>query len=118
MWATANQQMINLFKTTLLNAIEDWINKHKEVIGDKWFKSMSKEVKKSRKKEDGTVAEVMGFALWFQTHLSNLGITVGLAPNKIMQLEVPEKFDETETRRALALCASCLSLQYIPVHKE
>ncbi len=104
-----------MFKDTLLNAIEDWLNKHREIIGEKWFKSMSKEIRKSRKKGEGTVAEVMAFALWFQGHLSEFGVEVGLAPNKILQLKVPEHLDETETKRALTLCASCLALQYLPV---
>jgi len=111
----SNQQTINLFKGTLLNAMDDWISRHKEIIGDKWFKSMSKEIRKSRKKGEGTVSEVVGFALWFQTHLSQFGVQVGLAPNKILQLKVPEHLDEMETKRALTLCASCLSLQYLPV---
>ena len=112
---TAKQDTINLFKNTLLNAMEDWLDKHKEIIGDKWFKSMSKEIRKSRKKGEGTVSEVVAFALWFQGHLAEFGVQVGLAPNKILQLKVPEHLDDAETKRVLNLCASCLALQYLPV---
>jgi len=108
------------FAITLSNVFSEWIEKNKKTLERKagLLKNMIRENKKFVKKcRNGNVVtppDVMGFAMWIFQNVCNFGVIASLSPNKADIREIPSYIDEKSTRKLLELCASTMSLQYLP----
>jgi len=101
-----------MFRKTLFQAFFDWINKHEEVLG-KWYGKLLKEGKKAEDDCD-TPLKIMATSMWIFNMIAQFGVQAGIGPNKVNLHKIPEELDEQLTKRLLHLCATCLSLQYLP----
>ena len=108
--------MINLFKTTLFDAIDEFCDKHGEIedkIIQKWIRFIRREMNKAKKKEVN-VPTLIAYAMWFYNLLAQMGVMAGLGPNKVNIVNIPEWMDEKLVKRCLMICSSVLTLQFLP----
>lgn len=110
--------MVEVFKKTMLDAIEDFCDFHiNNIHVGKVCEKMKREVKRLRKKP-ATVPMVMGTALWLANWLAEMGCLFGLGPNKVNLVKIPSHLDEKLVKRCLLLSSACLALQYLPRERE
>lgn len=107
------EDLVRLFKKQLFSAFWDWVEKNKSQIGEKnynWF------LNKGKKAEDdcNTALKVMATALWIFSMISNFGVMAGIGPNSVHIENINANLDQESTKRLLHMCASCLSLQFLP----
>jgi len=111
------QDVIDLFKSRLLIAINDFCNHHlnntKDEKFERWLKDIRRKAGRYRDRQVDVPA-VMGLALWFANSLASLGVSFGLAPNHVTIVEIPSHLDEKLVKRCLMLCSATLALQYLP----
>jgi len=111
---TSVDYLINLTHKALMDKFQIWVDHHKDVIGDKWYKRLNREIKKISKDTEITIPKVMGHSLWIFNIISNFGVLAGLGPSEVnYQGCLNPKINEKLTRILLELCASSLSLQYL-----
>jgi len=102
--------IIRMFRQSLLSAFEDWLEKNREAIGDKWYEKLQKQTWR----ECATPIEIMGTAMWMFNMVANLGVLAGIGPDGPSIHEIREDLDEQSTKRLLLLISSCMNLQYLP----
>jgi len=106
------EDIIRLFRQSLLSAFQDWLEKNKEVIGEKWY---SWSLNKMEDASDcDTAIKIMGTAMWMFNMIADLGVLAGIGPDGVSIHELREGLDEQSTRRLLLIISSCMNLQYLP----
>lgn len=107
--------MINLFKTTLFDVIDEFCDRHEEMEDkriQKWMKFIRREAKKARKKEV-SVPTLIAYAMWFYSCLAQMGVMAGLGPSKVNIVDIPKWMDEKLVKKCLMICSSVLTLQFL-----
>jgi len=102
-----------MFKEGLFNAFHDWIKKHEDVIGDRWYNDLLKKEKEAWDSCTDAV-KLIGTALWMFNMIAQFGVLTGLGPNSVNIQQIPKGIDEQATKRILILISSCLYLQGLP----
>jgi len=105
---------IRMFKDCLFKAFNDWIETNKASIGEKWYEDLQKK-SGDAEAECNTALKIMGSAMWVFNMLGQFGVGAGLHPNGYNLQYLHNGLDEASTKRLLALCSSCLCLQYLPL---
>jgi len=105
------EDIIRMFRQSLLSAFQDWLEKNKEVIG-KWYDQLLKRMEEASNCD--TAIKIMGTAMWMFNMIADLGVLAGIGPDGVSIHELREGLDEQSTRRLLLLISSCMNLQYLP----
>jgi len=71
------EDVIRLFRNSLLDAFSNWLEKNREVIGDKWYDSLQKQPWR----ECATPIEIMGTGLWVFNMVAGFGVLAGIGPD-------------------------------------
>jgi hypothetical protein len=103
------EEVIRLFRKSLLEAFGDWLEKNKEAIG-KWYDS----IQRQSWQDCATPIEIMGTAMWMFNVIADLGVLAGIGPDRVNLVEIRQGLDEQSTKRLLLMIQSCMSLQYLP----
>jgi len=103
------EDAIRLFRDTLLEAFESWLEKNREAIGD-WYDKLQKQPWR----EMCTPVEIMGTSLWMFNMIANCGVMAGIGPDKVSIHEIDKRLDEQSTKRLLLMIQACMNLQYLP----
>ena len=81
------EDIIRLFRTQLLNAFSEWLEKNREAIGDKWYEQLQKQPWR----ECATPVEIMGTAMWMFNMIADFGVLAGIGPDQVMPREIASK---------------------------
>jgi len=103
------EDIIRLFRQSLVDAFSDWLEKNREAIG-KWYESLQKQPWR----ECATPIEIMGTAMWMFNMIASFGVLAGIGPDHVSIHEIDKRLDETSTKRLLLVMQSCMNLQYLP----
>jgi len=103
------EDIIRLFRKSLLDAFGDWLEKNEEAIG-KWYDSLQKQPWR----DCATPIEIVSMALWMFSMIANLGVLAGVGPNNLNIVEIRKGLDEKSSKRLLLMIQNCLNLQYLP----
>lgn len=104
------EDVIRLFRNSLLDAFSNWLEKNREAIGDKWYDSLQKQPWR----ECATPIEIMGTGLWVFNMVAGFGVLAGIGPDQVSIHEIDKRLDEQSTKRLLLIIQSCMNLQYLP----
>lgn len=105
------ENIIRLFRRSLLTAFDNWLERNKEAIGDKWYDQLEKQMKEA---DCDTAIKIMGTALWMLNMIAGFGVLAGIGPDKVSIHEIDKRLDEQSTKRLLLIIQSCMNLQYLP----
>ena len=105
------EDAIRLFRKSLFLAFYGWLEANKAVIGEKWYKRLFNEAKKS---DSNTAIKIVGTALWMFSMIANFGVLAGIGPNSVNLQHLDEHLDKQSTMKLLHIIASSMSLQYLP----
>jgi len=105
------EDIIRLFRQSLLAAFDNWLEKNREAIGDKWYHRLEQQMKEA---DCDTAIKIMGTALWMFNMIAGFGVLAGIGPDKVSIHEIDKRLDEQSTKRLLLLIQSCMNLQYLP----
>jgi len=105
------EDIIRLFHQSLLATFDNWLEKNKEAIGDKWYYRLEQQMKEA---DCDTAIKIMGTALWMFNMIAGFGVLAGIGPDKVSIHEIDKRLDEQSTKRLLLLIQSCMNLQYLP----
>jgi len=103
------EDTIRLFRDTLLAAFDNWLEKNKEAIGDKWYDRL-----RTQGRECATPIEIMATALWIFNMVTGFGVLAGVGPDKVSIHEIDKRLDQQSTKRLLLMIQACMNLQYLP----
>lgn len=103
------ENVVRMFRETLLTALDNWLEKNREAIGDKWYSKL-----RTEGRDCSTPIEIMATALWIFNIISGLGVLAGVGPNSLSIHEIDKRLDEQSTRRLLLMIQACMNLQYLP----
>jgi len=106
------EDMIKLFRQTLLAAFDNWLEKNKEAIGEKWYDWFLK--KRGEAGDCDTAIKIMATSMWMFNMIADCGVLAGIGPNNVSIHEIREGVDEQSTKRLLLVISSCMNLQYLP----
>jgi len=104
------EDLVRMFRQSLLSAFEDWLEKNKETIG-KWYDQLLSQVKGV---DCDTAIKIMGTAMWMFNMIADLGVLAGIGPDGPSIHEIRQGLDEQSTERLLLIISSCMNLQYLP----
>ena len=107
------EDTIRLFRQSLLVAFDNWLEKNKEAIGDKWYEFLERQMKES---ETDTAIKIMATSMWMFAIISQFGVLAGMGPDRVSIHEIDKRLDEPSTKRLLLVISSCMNLQYLPSH--
>jgi hypothetical protein len=102
-----------MFRERLFLAFFDWLDVNKEAIG-KWHDNLYRKGKDAEA-ECNTIMKIMGDAMWMFNMIANLGVLAGVGPNHFDLQVLAPGLDEKSSKRLLALIASSLCLQGLPL---
>ena len=105
------EDIIRMFRESLISAFKDWLEKNREEIGDKWYDELMKKVAEA---DADTAIKIMATSMWMFNMIANLGVLAGIGPNNVNIQELRPGLDELSTRRLLMIISSCMNLQYLP----
>jgi len=105
------EDLIRMFRGTLIEAFRNWLEKNKEAIEEKWYERLLKQIAEA---DCDTAIKIMGTAMWMFNMIADLGVLAGTGPDGVSIHELREGLDEQSTRRLLLLISSCMNLQYLP----
>jgi len=103
------EEIISLFRKSLLEAFSNWLEKNKEAIG-KWYENLQKQ----SWRDCATPIEIMATSMWMFNMVADLGVLAGIGPDKVNIVEIRQGLDEQSTKRLLLMIQSCMNLQYLP----
>jgi len=106
------EEVIGMFRRSLLSAFRNWVEKNREAIGEKWYDWFQN--KMGEASDCDTAIKIMGTSLWMFNMVANMGVLAGIGPNGPSIQEIREGLDEQSTRRLLLVISSCLNLQFLP----
>jgi len=106
------EDIIRLFRESLLSALRDWIEKNREAIGEKWYDWFLN--KMGDASDCDTPIKIMGTAMWTFNMIADMGVLAGIGPDGVSIHEIREGLDEQSTKRLLLIISSCMNLQYLP----
>jgi len=104
------EDIIRMFRTQLLDAFSDWLEKNREAIGDKWYEKLQKQTWR----ECATPIEIMATSMWMFNMIAGFGVMAGIGPDHVSIHEIDKRLDESSTKRLLLMIQSCMNLQYLP----
>jgi len=104
------EDIVRMFRQSLLSAFEDWLEKNREAIG-KWYDRLLSQVKGA---DCDTAIKIMGTAMWMFNMVAGLGVLAGIGPDGVNIHEIDPRLDEQSTKRLLLIISSCMNLQYLP----
>jgi len=106
------EDIIKLFRQSLLATFDNWLEKNKEAIGEKqynWF------LKKRKDAGDcDTAIKIMATSMWMFNMIADCGVLAGIGPDKVSIHEIREGLDKQSTVKLLHLIKACMSLQFLP----
>jgi len=105
------EDIIRMFRRSLLDAFSDWLEKNREAIGDKWYDRLEKQMKGA---DCDTAVNIMGTSLWVFNMIAGFGVLAGIGPDHISIHEIDKRLDEQSTKRLLLVIQSCMCLQFLP----
>jgi len=105
------EDVIRLFRRTLLEAFENWLEKNSEAIGEKWHGNLLKKMKEA---DCDTAINIMGTAMWMFNMVANFGVLAGIGSDQVSIHEIDKRLDEPSTKRLLIIVQACMNLQYLP----
>lgn len=107
----------DLIKDKLVESMNEWLDEHRDLIGEKWEKRLRREVKKFSK-ERATIPSVAGFAMWCYQSVCNLGVLggFGVYGYAIHEVTWERGFDKKTTEKLFMWC--CEALKLTRVHPE
>jgi hypothetical protein len=103
------EAIIRMFRQSLLSAFDNWLEKNRDVIGEKWYNKLSTEGR-----DCATPIEIMATSMWIFNMISGFGVLAGIGPDHVSIHEIDKRLDEQSTRRLLLIIQSCMNLQYLP----
>jgi len=106
------EDVISLFRKSLLDAFDNWLEKNKEAIGEKWHSFLLK--KRADAGDCATPIEIIGTSMWMFNMIADCGVLAGIGPDKVNIVEIRQGLDEQSTKRLLLMIQSCMNLQYLP----
>jgi len=104
------EDIIRMFRQSLLSAFEDWLEKNKEAIG-KWYDQLLNQVKGT---DCDTAIKIMATGMWMFNMIADLGVLAGIGPTGPSIHEIRQGLDQQSTKRLLLIISSCMNLQYLP----
>jgi len=104
------EDIVIMFRQSLLSAFEEWLEKNKEAIG-KWYDRLLKQIAEA---DCDTAIKIMGTALWMFNMVAGLGVMAGIGPDGVNIHEINPQLDEQSTKKLLLIISSCMNLQYLP----
>lgn len=105
------EEVIRLFRESLISAFKDWLKKNHQAIGDKWYDSLMKKVTEA---DTDTAIKIMGTSMWMLNMIANFGVMAGVGPNSVNLQGLNPALDEKSTKRLLIIISECMCLQYLP----
>jgi len=105
------EDLIRMFRRSLLEAFRDWLEKNKEAIG-KWYDQLLNRMEEASNCD--TAIKIMGTAMWMFNMIADLGVLAGIGPDGPSIHEIRQGLDEQSTKRLLLIISSCMNLQYLP----
>jgi len=106
------EDIIKLFRQSLLAAFDNWLEKNKEAIGEKWYDWFLK--KRGEVADCDTAVKIMGTSMWMFNMVADCGVLAGIGPDMVNIREIREGLDEESTKRLLLVISNCMNLQYLP----
>jgi len=106
------EDIISLFRESLLSALRDWIEKNREAIGEKWYNWFLNKMDDAS--DCDTAIKIMATAMWTFNMIAGMGVLAGIGPDGVSIHEIREGLDEQSTKRLLLIISSCMNLQYLP----
>jgi len=103
------EEIIRLFRKSLLEAFRNWLEKNREVIG-KWYDNLQKQ----SWRECATPIEIMATSMWMFNMIADCGVMAGIGPGQVSIHEIDPRLDEQSTKRLLLMIQACMNLQYLP----
>jgi len=103
------EEIIRLFRKSLLEAFDNWLEKNREAIGS-WYDTLQKQ----SWRDCATAIEIMGTSMWMFNMIANLGVMAGIGPDEVHLVEIRPGLDEESTKRLLRMIQACMNLQYLP----
>jgi len=103
------EDVIKLFRKSLLDAFDNWLEKNREAIG-RWYDSLQKQPWR----DCATPIEIMATSMWMFSMIADLGVLAGIGPDRVNIVEIRQGLDEQSTKRLLLMIQSCMNLQYLP----
>jgi len=106
------EDIIKMFRESLLSALRNWIETNREAIGEKWYNWFLN--KMGDASDCDTAIKIMATAMWTFNMIADMGVLAGIGPDGVSIHEIREGLDEQSTRRLLMIISSCMNLQYLP----
>jgi len=110
--ANAWENIIRMFRQSLLSAFQDWLEKNREAIGDKWYNWFLNKMEDAS--DCDTAIKIMATAMWMFNMVAGFGVLAGIGPNGVNIHEINPQLDKKSTKRLLLIISSCINLQYLP----
>jgi len=105
------EDIIRLFRQSLLAAFDNWLEKNREAIGE-WYDFLLK--KREEAGDCDTAIKIMATALWIFNMIAGCGVLAGIGSDHVSIHEIQEGLDEQSTKRLLLIIQACMNLQYLP----
>jgi hypothetical protein len=106
------EDIIKLFRQSLLDAFDNWLEKNKEAIGEKWYDWFLK--KREEAGDCDTAIKIVATSMWMFNMVADCGVLAGIGPDMVNIQGIREGLDEQSTKRLLLVISSCMNLQYLP----
>lgn len=106
------EEIIRLFRRSLLDSFDNWLTKNKAALGEKWYSFLLK--KRADAGDCATPIEIMATSMWIFSMIAECGVMAGIGPDKVNIVEIRQGLDEQSTKRLLLMIQSCMNLQYLP----
>lgn len=102
-------------KRMLVEAFEAWIERHRGMMSDRWYRRLRSELNRFRR-QNATIPIVAGFAMWVFNVIGNMGVEAGVGPDGFTVFDTTWQrgFDRQTTNRLLVAIMTALKLMYIP----
>ena len=105
------KELVLMFRERLHLAFEDWLKTNADVIGDRWYDNLMKQI---REVDDSTAIAVMGTAMWIFNMTAQFGVMAGIGPSTVNLQGLAPELDEKSTKRLLLIISATMNLQYLP----
>lgn len=106
------EEIIRLFRKSLLDAFDKWLTKNKEALGEKLYSFLLQ--KRADAGDCATPIEIIATSMWMFNMIADCGVMAGIGPDKVNIVEIRQGLDVQSTKRLLLMIQSCMKLQYLP----
>jgi len=107
--------IVNETKRMLAEAFEAWVERHRNMMSDRWYRRLRSELNRFRR-QNVTIPIVAGFAMWVFNVMGGMGVVAGVGPDGFTVFDTTWErgFDRQTTNRLLLAIMLALKLMSVP----